>query len=203
VETVPAYEADHQRNHTNPINRLISEARHAGSSYAIRSKEVSLLKSISQERNNRTYGVMACGVGVLVASFMTWGTIQATPSISVSGLPGSNETMPNLFGGMTMTMEFNGWNGSTTFLGMSSPNWLPVILALLVSAIVWLDQSDAWKPPKLLAPVMSGIGLLQLLALLTVLLLSGKGAIGLGLILATVMFVFLLSKTIRLSNGTP
>lgn len=109
----------------------------------------------------------------------------------------------NPFGGMTMSMEFNGWNGSTTFLGMSSLNWLPVILALSVSAIVWLDQTDAWKPPKLLAPALSGLGLLQVVALLAVLLVSGKGTIGLGLVLAVVLFVFLLWKTSRLSANTP
>jgi len=112
-------------------------------------------------------------------------------------------TLPNLLGDMTLSLDLNGWNGTTSILGVTSPNWLPIAIALCVAVLAWLNYLGAWKTPKLLMPILSGLGLVQLLSLLIVLVFSQKGQVGLGLALTCILFVFLAKTVMGLAKASP
>ena len=139
---------------------------------------------MAKQRKHLAIWTSIAAVVVFMAAFMPWGEVQGTPMTSFHG-PAADFFGSNPFGGMTVTVTLNGWNGTVTLAGIQLPNWTVVLLAVMVTALAWLVVSDAWQPPRFLAPALATLGLLQVLLTLLVLAGSGNSSLGIG-ILATI-----------------
>jgi hypothetical protein len=139
---------------------------------------------MTNQRKNWAVWSSIAAVLVFAAAFMPWGEFQATSSAPFGG-PSGDFFGSNPFGGMTVTLTVNGWNGTVTIAGVRLPNWTVVLVAVAVAALAWSVVSNAWQPPRYLGPLLAVLGLMQ--ALLTLLVLAGseKSSLGIG-ILATV-----------------
>jgi FtsH-binding integral membrane protein len=131
----------------------------------------------------RAISVTVAAAAVVVAAFMPWGTIRATPAISIGG-PFSNP-----FEGMAVTMTLTGWDGTLTLAGMAVPNWVVVALALATAGVVWLRATETWHPPRGLPLGLALLGCAHVAGILAVLAFSGKGTIGIGAVIAAIAFV--------------
>ncbi|RYG44787.1 hypothetical protein EON79_14165 [bacterium] len=146
-------------------------------------------------------GVSVAGAMVLLASFLPWGTIRATPKLPFD-TPGS-PFGKNPFEAFSMKVDITGWNGTSTLAGITVPNWFTVALAGMVVVIVWLRATDAWHPPKYLAPVLATVGLLQSMTVLLALSTGEGGSVGIGVILAAVAFLGMAMASLRPPRAAP
>ena len=141
---------------------------------------------MTKERKNWAVWTSIAPIMVFAAAFMPWGEITATPAASFGGSAASDFFGSSPFGGMTMTLTVNGWNGTFTLAGIKFPNWTVVLLAGSVTALAWLAATGAWRPPRYLGPALAAIGLLQAVLTLLVFVGSKESSVGLG-ILATIV----------------
>ncbi len=120
---------------------------------------------------------------VVVASFIPWGTFQAT-NTTFSGSPFGGL---NPFMGMPLLITMSGWQGDLTLAGMSLPNWLVVITALGAAALGYIRFAGLGNVNRNICVALLAYGIFHIGLLM--LILAGKGSIGFGAILTLVALV--------------
>lgn len=151
---------------------------------------------MNQRTRECAVAITIAAVGVLVAAFLPWGEIRGTPTFSVA-TPGVPD-FPAALGGMTVTETLTGWNGNTTLAGVTIPNSFTFVLAVATVAATWLRATRVWTAPRMLAPAMAAFGLIQSLCTLATLAFAPGGSVGIGVVLVSCAFAWMLANCLRL-----
>jgi len=141
---------------------------------------------------SRTIGVTAAAAVVFIASFLPWGTIRGT-----TPQPFKIDSFP----AMELMFSVGGWNSHINVLGLILPNWLVIVVALAVASSCWLKDLGHWQAPRHLPCVLAGFGLFQSIWMAFVLLGSGRGTIGIGLLTTILAFGGMIVALVR--GGRP
>ena len=132
---------------------------------------------------------------VFAAAFMPWGTINALPTMTVTGMPFPAGEMP--FGGMRMEMTMTGWNGSMSPGGFKLPNWLVVLAAGAIATLVWVRAKSITAIPGALPIALAIYGLLHAALAGFVLVGSSGGSLGVGTLLTAAAFLGMVVLLVR------
>lgn len=132
-------------------------------------------------------GLLGWAFVVVIASFIPWGTFQAT-NTTFSGSPFGGF---NPFMGMPLFITMTGWQGNLSLAGVSLPNWLVVVAALGAAALGYVRSAGLGEVNRAacVAPLIYGILHVVLLVLV---MSANKGTIGFGAILTIVALVAML-----------
>ncbi len=149
-------------------------------------------------------GVIVSAVVIFVASFLPWGSFEATPDFGSAG-----EALGEAFGeafpfqNMKMTFDLTGWYGELTLLGMKLPNWLAVISGLSVGVLAVLGACSVFRVHPAVNIGLCGYGLFHSGFLSIIFLLnSGEASIGVGALITVASFVtMLVLLLIKLTAG--
>ncbi len=118
---------------------------------------------------------LAC---ILVASFLSWGTIAPT---SFSGFPGGllGGLTDGFFGGISISV--NAWSGNVTLMGLQLPNWLPIVAAVGATGAAYA-RSTGTQLPAILPLALLIYALIHVALFGFIVLGSGRGSLGIGTI---------------------
>ncbi len=130
--------------------------------------------------NNSPAGFITCSVLILVASFMPWGTLQASFGF---------------LGWQTITVS--GWNGHFTLEGIESPNWMAVLCGLALGVFAVLRNHLIWRAPTALCVILCLYGILHLGFTVGILSTNDNGQLGIGSVLTLGAFLALFVLTIK------
>jgi hypothetical protein len=128
-------------------------------------------------------GILLWCALVIVASFMTWATVQAHPTLSIGSFPLGNMGM-----NFSMTMTVTAWNGSLTLLQVQTPNWLIVPAAVVVALVAALRAFGFKQASPVIEWVLSIFGVLYMIAFV-LMIVDGGGTLGIGSILTLIAFI--------------
>jgi hypothetical protein len=131
--------------------------------------------------------VSLAAVIVLIASVMPWakvpgpslGTLFPGPSIG-SGFPGP-------LSGLQFHITLNAWNGNLRLFGVEWPHSLVVLIAVVLTILVWLKALGHWTAPRGLLLGLAGYGLFHMLWFVAG--VATVGTIGIGALLSAAAFV--------------
>jgi hypothetical protein len=146
-------------------------------------------------KNNRAIGKIICSLVVFAASFISWGSLKSALewpfSLSVQG----QDINPLDVLQFTATINIDGWNGSLTALGVTSPNYMVAIAALSILIITIMRTGFDIKSPPLVGLLLSLYGVIHC-GLLTV-ILGTNGNIGIGVLISLGAFIDLVVISIK------
>ena len=147
-------------------------------------------------RSTPPIGTTIAAVLVFGAAFMPWGSITAVPTFDMPGFPGSSFTQ-GMFASSEMTLTVTGWNGKLTIGALELPNWAVVLAAACVAAFAWARAYSVGRPSLLVLLGIALYGVLHSIGWMAVALGSGKGSLGIGVLLTTVCFVGMIVPVAR------
>ena len=142
-------------------------------------------------------GLLIACAAVVVASFLPWGSVPAAVNFGDMKLP-FGDFAP--FGPLTLTVT--GWNGHLNVGGLTMPNWVVVVGAVVIAAFHGLAAAGVWTAHPLVNLLIAGYGILHVVAL-GLILLANKGGINVGLIATMAAYITILVVLAReLRAGT-
>jgi tRNA A-37 threonylcarbamoyl transferase component Bud32 len=158
------------------------------------------------ERNkamNRKWpiGVFVCTAVVFISAFMPWGSFTGNPGFNMEMEGPFRDLMGrgNPFGGMKMTFEVNGWNGTLTLLGIKMPNWMPFVVSLVIGLLALLRALESLSAPRAISFVLAGYGVLH--AGMFIIIIGSEGNLGFGCFATLGAFVAIVVLLIREINA--
>lgn len=123
-------------------------------------------------------------LAVLISSWLPWGVL-------------SGPAPPVLLIGKELSVILDAWNSHIRLFGIQFPNSFPLLEAALLVVLAWCRTSGAWSAPRKLLLSVTFLGLYQVLRFLWAVGASG-GVAGIGAILTTASFVWMLVAIVRL-----
>lgn len=140
-------------------------------------------------KNKYSTNVLILCVVNLVASFMPWGTFQASIN-----LPFGDFNFGEFPFGGTQTITINAWNSNLTLLGLTIPNWTLVFIAIGIGGLLFTKVT-----PKV-NMLLAAYGVFH--SLFLGFMLIANGTVGIGLIITVVSFIaimifLILSNTVK------
>lgn len=133
-------------------------------------------------------GVTMLGLIVLVAGFLSWGTVTGPMQSPFGG---------DLFGQMTITARIDAWNGSIEPTGVSLPNALVVVAALALVLFAWLRHAGTWRAPRGVSLGLAIYALGHVAFLIVMLAGADEATVGVGALLTAAACVGLLLTAIK------
>ena len=136
---------------------------------------------------NKTFplGVMITSGLMLLSCWMPWAIFSAKPHFS-SQVPSEFLLGMPAMGPIEVTI--NGWNGSLTLLGVTSPNWVTACCAGVIAILSLVGFKGSVHVPGTIPLLLALYGLLHTGVVLVTMI--GQ-SLGIGIILAFACFLFL------------
>ncbi len=124
---------------------------------------------------------------VLAVSFMPWA--------QASDLPFRGTSVYAHFPGIQVSGIITAWNGDLLLMGIVIPNSIVVLVAAVLSVIVWLQASQVWFGPRMLRISLAGYAAFH--CIWFIFAVSDWATLGIGSILTEAAFVWMLVVLIR------
>jgi hypothetical protein len=144
-------------------------------------------------KNHPAIDKIVCVVIVFFASFISWGSLKSDLewplSISVQGIDPLDILQ------LRATININGWNGSLTTLGVTSPNSMVGIAALIILILTIMRTSFDIKSPPIVGVLLSLYGVIHCGLLIAI--LGTQGNIGIGVLITLGAFIALLVISVK------
>ena len=137
-------------------------------------------------QKNWLVGTLVAIVIIWIASFLPWVSVTtAGYSFFTSGFE-------------TTTVELNAWNSHFKIEGIKLPNWILVILATLIGALIFLGAGGYYTSGRWITIPFATYGLLHTVFAMTVILANASSAtMGIGLPLTLIGYIVLLITVIK------
>jgi hypothetical protein len=136
---------------------------------------------------------------VIVSAFLPWGAVDFSKMPAPFGTEmgdGFNQMIAS-FGTVPVTV----WNGHANIGGLKLPNVLTVLVAIASTVAAWLKVISVWNARTAFFTALAAYGLGHSCYVLVNLIASAEGSAGVGVLLSTLGFTWMLFAVLR--RGQP